>query len=144
MIKRIHKTDIEWKKILGPERYIAMRENGTEPAFKNAWWDNKEQGVYHCAACDLPLFRSRDKFDAGTGWPSFTRPIAPDRVECKEDCSLASQPCRTAVECARCDSHLGHVFDDGPPPTGKRFCMNSIAMNFFPSAMPHKALRAIR
>jgi len=129
MIEKIHKTDEEWKKLLGPERYIAMRENGTEPAFKNAYWNNEEAGIYHCAACDLPLFHSEDKFNSHTGWPSFTQPIAADHVELHKDCSLPD-PCRTAVSCARCESHLGHVFDDGPEPTGERFCMNSIALNF--------------
>ncbi|MFA5872209.1 MAG: peptide-methionine (R)-S-oxide reductase MsrB [Parcubacteria group bacterium] len=140
MIEKITKTDEEWRAILGPERFKAMRQSGTEPAFSNVYWDNEKSGIYHCVACDLALFRSEDKFDSGTGWPSFTRPLESDHVEYKEDCSLASQPCRTAVECARCNSHLGHVFDDllstwrskagGPPSGGRRFCMNSIALNF--------------
>ena len=140
MIEKIRKSEEDWKKILGSERFVAVRQNGTEPAFENAYWDNKIEGVYHCAACDLPLFRSEDKFDSGTGWPSFAQPVAPDHVAFKDDCSQPG-PCRTSVECARCDSHLGHSFDDlkltwkspgDPPKAGKRYCMNSIALNFFP------------
>lgn len=133
MVEKITKTEAEWKKILTPEQYEVMRKGGTEPAFKNAFHDNKRRGTYLCAACSLPLFRSNDKYDSGTGWPSFSKPIEENHVEYKEDCRFLGLGCRTEVLCARCGSHLGHVFDDGPEPTGKRFCMNSISFNFKPN-----------
>lgn len=133
MITKLIKENSEWKKILTPEQYKVMRKKGTEEPFDNAFNGNKEKGVYSCAACDLTLFSSEDKFDSGTGWPSFTKPIEPDHVEYLEDCRIFGLGCRTEVVCARCESHLGHVFDDGPAPTGKRFCMNSVAFKFNPS-----------
>jgi len=129
MVKKIHKTEGEWKKILTPEQYKVMREHGTEAPFTCSW-QKDENGEYHCAACDLPLFRHEDKFDSGTGWPSYFQPIAPDHVEYFEDGSLGMV--REEVRCGRCGSHLGHVFGDGPPPTRKRYCINSIALTFKP------------
>ncbi|MBP2677575.1 MAG: methionine-R-sulfoxide reductase [Deltaproteobacteria bacterium] len=122
------KTNEEWKKTLTPEQYHILREKGTERAFSGKYDKHHEHGVYRCAACGLDLFRSEEKFDSGTGWPSFTAPIAASNVLTRPDNSFFSQ--RTEVLCPRCGGHLGHVFDDGPKPTGKRFCMNSAALQF--------------
>jgi len=131
MIEKIVRSEADWQKLLTPEQYRILRKKGTEPAFSSPWHDNKSQGVYRCAACDLELFSSGAKFDSGTGWPSFWQPLAPNRLITRPDNSLFSR--RTEVLCARCEGHLGHVFDDGPPPTGRRYCMNGLALKFVPS-----------
>ncbi len=128
IMTKITRSDAEWRQILTPEQYRVLREKGTEPAFAGAYWDNHEKGVYRCAACGAPLFRSQDKFDSGTGWPSFTMPIDTQAVATEEDDRVCMR--RTEVLCAACGGHLGHVFDDGPAPTGLRYCMNSAAMKF--------------
>lgn len=126
--KEIVKTDEEWKKQLSSDAYYVLREEGTDPAFRSQYHDNHEEGEYYCAACHLKLFSSKTKFDSGTGWPSFYQPINAKNVIEKTDKSFGSV--RTAIECARCHGHLGHVFDDGPRPTGLRYCMNGTALTF--------------
>ena len=132
MTQPVVKTNEEWKKTLTPEQYHILREKGTERAFSGKYDKHHEHGVYRCAACGLDLYRSEEKYDSGTGWPSFTAPIAPENISTRPDNSFFSQ--RTEVLCPRCGGHLGHVFDDGPKPTGKRYCMNSAALQFVATA----------
>jgi peptide-methionine (R)-S-oxide reductase len=128
MPARVQKTDAEWREQLTPEQYRILRQKGTEHPFRGALLHNHADGLYHCAACGAPLFHSQTKFDSGSGWPSFFQPVTDDAVELEEDLSHGMR--RVEVTCAGCGGHLGHVFPDGPRPTGQRFCINSGSLTF--------------
>ncbi|WP_421683312.1 peptide-methionine (R)-S-oxide reductase MsrB [Stutzerimonas urumqiensis] len=139
MVDKLTLSDDEWRRRLSPEAFKVLRQHGTEAPGSGCFLQTKEPGTYVCAACHNPLFKSGEKFESGTGWPSFTQPLTPDSVTEYEDRSYGMT--RTEVRCGRCDSHLGHVFPDGPPPTGLRYCMNSVAMDHVPEGQSLELVR---
>ncbi len=128
MATKVQRTEAEWRELLTPEQFHIMRQKGTERAFSGPFNNNHDDGIYHCAGCNAPLFTSDKKFDSGSGWPSFWNPVTPDAIEAHEDKTLGMR--RVEVTCANCGAHLGHVFPDGPKPTGQRYCINGASLGF--------------